>query len=106
MARIKVTRTIVIEGLENWVNSTLVDTHTFVAPGRPFVCTKGTMTETERRRETITADDGGLSNLNAAIAFAEQVAPLPRCIHGNALQDGGGELLAPPCKCVMGVVGR
>lgn len=40
-----------------------------------------------------------MSVLSEAIAFAELVGPLPRCIHGAALRDGGGESLEPPCGC-------
>jgi hypothetical protein len=27
--------------------------------------------------------------------------PLPRCIHGSCLIDGGGEILEPPCGCTL-----
>lgn len=42
------------------------------------------------------ASPGDLSALEAAIA---SVPPLPRCLHGKALRDHGGELLEPPCGC-------
>jgi hypothetical protein len=37
--------------------------------------------------------------LGAAIRHVEQQHPLPRCGHGSALRDGGGERLEPPCGC-------
>lgn len=40
-----------------------------------------------------------MSKLSEAIAFAESVNPLPRCPHDNALRDGAGEALEPPCGC-------
>jgi len=40
--------------------------------------------------------------LRAAIAFAEKISPLPRCAHGNALQDQAGDLLEPSCGCRWG----
>lgn len=39
------------------------------------------------------------SQLQSAIEFAQNVNPLPRCKHDNALRDGAGELLEPPCGC-------
>lgn len=41
----------------------------------------------------------GISLLRAAIDSANRFHPLPRCEHGAALADGGGELLEPPCGC-------
>ncbi len=63
-------------------------------------------------------DRNALADLKAAIVFAQSAGdpvaglqavndyvaknhPLPRCDHGNALRDHGGELLYPSCGCVM-----
>lgn len=52
MATIKVTRTIVVEGDAGWVKLTLEKS--LVAPDRPpFKAVSGTITETERREETV-----------------------------------------------------
>src|SRR6266436_2257261 len=40
-----------------------------------------------------------VQKLNEAVAFTEANFPLPRCIHGNALRDGAGEILEPTCGC-------
>jgi len=40
-----------------------------------------------------------MSKLSEAIKFAEVIHPLPRCEHGNCLQDHSGENLEPPCDC-------
>lgn len=45
------------------------------------------------------SDRDALKNLAAAIEETERDHPLPRCQHGNALKDGGGELLEPSCGC-------
>lgn len=37
--------------------------------------------------------------LSAAIDYVNEHHPLPRCVHGSALEDGGGEKLQPPCGC-------
>src|SRR6202142_3967790 len=39
------------------------------------------------------------SELAKAIRETERNHPLPRCQHGRALRDGGGEYLEPPCGC-------
>lgn len=41
-----------------------------------------------------------VARLAAAIEFAGH-NPLPRCAHGNALRDVGGERLEPSCGCRM-----
>lgn len=38
--------------------------------------------------------------LTRAVAHVEAYYPLPRCPHGNALEDGAGERLEPSCGCV------
>lgn len=43
--------------------------------------------------------DDVLRRLTAAIRDTERDHPLPRCEHGNALRDGGGEALEPLCGC-------
>jgi hypothetical protein len=40
-----------------------------------------------------------VKRLSQAIREVEQHYPLPRCKHGYALVDGGGEHLEPPCGC-------
>lgn len=40
-----------------------------------------------------------IADLSAAIAFVNEHHPLPRCSHGHALRDGGGEKLLPSCGC-------
>lgn len=42
-----------------------------------------------------------IQRLKDAIEFAETYYPLPRCTHGNALQDHAGDLLEPSCGCRM-----
>ena len=53
MAKIKVTRVIVIEGEEWWVRNTLDDTKTAVNVDRPFKAGSGTITELSRTEETV-----------------------------------------------------
>lgn len=53
------------------------------------------MSETKMERETRVA----IQKLHDAITFVNRFHPLPRCIHGHALKDGGGEILEPPCGC-------
>ena len=48
------------------------------------------------RREGMTDD---LKRLTDAIEWANTYFPLPRCVHGNCLQDAGGENLEPSCGC-------
>jgi hypothetical protein len=38
----------------------------------------------------------GLANATAALS---RERPLPRCEHGQALRDHGGDTLEPPCGC-------
>ena len=40
-----------------------------------------------------------VERLAAAVRKTERDHPLPRCRHGKALLDGGGEKLEPPCGC-------
>lgn len=40
-----------------------------------------------------------VDQLRLAIEWAEKHHPLPRCEHGHALRDHGGELLEPTCGC-------
>jgi hypothetical protein len=37
--------------------------------------------------------------LQAAVEYVNANYPLPRCQHGSALRDHGGEMLEPPCGC-------
>lgn len=37
--------------------------------------------------------------LRDAVDWVEENHPLPRCQHGHALRDHGGEALYPPCGC-------
>lgn len=46
-----------------------------------------------------------LIKLQNAIEFVNKYYPLPRCIHGNALKDHGGERLYPSCGCNANNVG-
>lgn len=45
------------------------------------------------------ADRAAVAHLAAAVAFAQEKYPLPRCPHGKALRDHAGELLEPTCGC-------
>lgn len=40
-----------------------------------------------------------INQLSAAVAYVNEHHPLPRCTHGNALRDGGGDILEPSCGC-------
>lgn len=40
-----------------------------------------------------------INQLSASVAYVNEHHPLPRCSHGNALRDGGGDLLEPSCGC-------
>ena len=52
-------------------------------------------------RQTASAGEcPGADPLGAAVAFVETHHPLPRCPHGHALRDHGGERLSLPCGCV------
>jgi len=42
-----------------------------------------------------------VERLKAATVYVDAHHPLPRCEHGTALRDGGGEVLAPSCGCVL-----
>lgn len=43
----------------------------------------------------------GIGELHAANEEVSQKYPLPRCKHGNAMRDHGGEVLRPPCGCKL-----
>jgi hypothetical protein len=66
--------------------------------GRRFVtqeaAEKAARTEIERR-----AEQAATGRLAAAVREVEAAHPLPRCRHGVALRDGGGERLEPSCGC-------
>lgn len=49
----KITRVIVMEGRPEWVQRYLQADNCHVRPGKPFVCLKGTITETARSSEAI-----------------------------------------------------
>ena len=49
MARLRIVRTLIIEGSDNWVRLTLE--RCAIQPGKPFTCPRGTITELERREE-------------------------------------------------------
>lgn len=40
-----------------------------------------------------------VKTLREVIDFVEANHPLPRCLHGHALRDHSGEILAPSCGC-------
>lgn len=40
-----------------------------------------------------------IAELSETIKAINRDYPLPRCKHGNALQDGAGDKLAPSCGC-------
>lgn len=44
-------------------------------------------------------EQDAIDRLADAIRETERDHPLPRCRHGFALEDGGGESLETPCKC-------
>lgn len=46
-----------------------------------------------------TQEQRASKRLADVVAETERNHPLPRCRHGKALQDGGGENLEPPCGC-------
>ena len=50
-------------------------------------------------RSTDKYDRAAVKRLANAVAETERDYPLPRCRHGKALRDGGGENLEPPCGC-------
>jgi hypothetical protein len=43
--------------------------------------------------------ESAVNRLARAIAQAETLDTLPRCVHGGCLIDGAGERLEPPCGC-------
>lgn len=47
-------------------------------------------------------DVDSIRKLAEAVSWAEKHHPLPRCVHGNALQDHAGDLLEPSCGCRWG----
>lgn len=46
-------------------------------------------------------DQQAVARLQAVNDYVAKNHPLPRCDHGNALQDHAGELLFPSCGCQM-----
>jgi hypothetical protein len=52
------------------------------------------MSATQERRER-----AAIQRLKDAIEFAETYYPLPRCPHGNVLEDHAGDTLEPTCGC-------
>lgn len=44
-------------------------------------------------------DQAAIRRLAEAVRETERDHPLPRCVHGKALRDAGGEALEPPCGC-------
>lgn len=53
MAKLRVTRTLVIEGEEEWVRATCDSSLTLVHPDKPFEASRGTITETSRVEEKL-----------------------------------------------------
>jgi hypothetical protein len=53
----------------------------------------GVMAKRKRTEADVVRD------LGAAVDFVNKHYPLPRCPHGSALMDHGGERLEPPCGC-------
>lgn len=51
MPRIRITRTLVIEGREDWVRATCDPSKTLVSPDNPYDAGVGTITETSRVEE-------------------------------------------------------
>lgn len=54
------------------------------------------LTQMQEAREM---SDDPVENLRRAVEEVNRDHPLPRCPHGQALRDGGGERLEPPCGC-------
>jgi hypothetical protein len=53
MANIRITRTLVFEGEEAWVSTSVDPTKALVSPDKPFVAGSGTITETSRMEEKL-----------------------------------------------------
>jgi hypothetical protein len=51
VAKIKITRTIIISGEESWVRSSCDESRALVGPDKPFVTASGTIVETSRVEE-------------------------------------------------------
>lgn len=45
------------------------------------------------------SEEEQIANLSEAIDYVNTYHPLPRCRHGTALRDHGGDLLYPSCGC-------
>lgn len=58
----------------------------------------------DHKSKALQVEHEPLKSLREAIDFVQTNYPIPRCQHGNAIKDGAGDLLEPPCGCRARVV--